>query len=89
MKIEVIVDPARLPPAPSLASRVAPAAEAATNGTQGSRRPGGTRGGGVGRGGRRPRRSERPPKSVADLDAEMEDYTATSNGPAAPAATTA
>ncbi|KAI0064280.1 hypothetical protein BV25DRAFT_1990040 [Artomyces pyxidatus] len=85
MKIEVVVDPSRLAPAPTLASRVAPATNgaAAADGTQPARRGvGGARGRGGRRGGRKG--GERPAKSVADLDAEMEDYTA-SNGPAAPA----
>ncbi|KDR80000.1 hypothetical protein GALMADRAFT_242191 [Galerina marginata CBS 339.88] len=80
MKIEIVVDPSR--PLP-LASRVAPA-PAAANGTKTQvARPGATRGRRVrGRGGAR--KSERPPKSAADLDAEMEDYTS-ANAPAAAA----
>jgi len=69
MKIEIVVAPAPVP----LASRVS----AATNGAAprtGGPRAGRRRGGKVGR-------KERPAKSVADLDAEMEDYTA-SNVPA-------
>jgi len=85
MKIEVVVDPSRLAPTPSLASRVAPveAAAAVTNGTQPARSRGG-----VPRGrGRRPatRKAERPQKSAEDLDAEMEDYTASNAAPAAAA----
>ncbi|CAA7267260.1 unnamed protein product [Cyclocybe aegerita] len=79
MKIEIVVDPAK--PVP-LSSRVAPAPAAAA--TQPARA--GARGGGrprKGRGGAR--KSERPPKTAADLDAEMEDYTAAN----APATTTA
>ncbi|KAF9457728.1 hypothetical protein BDZ94DRAFT_1137616, partial [Collybia nuda] len=68
MKIEIVVDP-RVP-AQSLASRVAPAAGA----TNGGRRGRGGKGGA--------RKGERPAKSAADLDAEMEDYTA-SNAPVA------
>jgi len=80
MKIEIVVAPAGI----SLASRVAPAPAVAvttgptrTPGARGGRRRG--RGGKAG-GGRK------EPKTAADLDAEMEDYTA-SNAP--PAATTA
>jgi len=85
MKIEILVDPARAAPAPSLVSRVAPAAKAAAaaastgpttrSGTAARGRRRGGRGGGA-------RKSDRPVKSAADLDAEMEDYTA-SNAPAA------
>ncbi|GLB42222.1 putative RNA recognition motif containing protein [Lyophyllum shimeji] len=78
MKIEIVVAPGP----PTLASRVAPAAAAAmTNGT--TPRTGARAGRRGGRGGRAARK-ERPQKSVADLDAEMEDYTA-SNAPAAAA----
>ncbi|KAG6829054.1 hypothetical protein H0H87_012755 [Tephrocybe sp. NHM501043] len=78
MKIEIVVAPAPV----SLASRVAPAegAAAATNGVARTGGRGGRRGGRAGR-----VRKERPAKSAADLDAEMEDYTA-SNVPAATAA---
>jgi len=78
MKIEIVVDPSK--PLP-LASRVAPApASVATNGakTSASRVGGASRGRRVRAKG--PRKAERPPKTAADLDAEMEDYTA-SNGP--------
>jgi len=77
MKIEIVVDPVNLP-GQSLASRVAPAP--ATNGTAEAPRRGGPRRG-RGRGPRR--RNERPNKTAADLDAEMEDYTAASTTPAA------
>jgi len=80
MKIEIVVDPVNLP-GQSLASRVAPAPAIATNGTTDAPRRGGPRRG-RGRGARR--RNERPNKTAADLDAEMEDYTAASNTPAAP-----
>ncbi|KAF8483295.1 hypothetical protein DFH94DRAFT_720723 [Russula ochroleuca] len=85
MKIEVVVDPSRLAPTPSLASRVAPVETTAvvTNGTQTARSRGG-----VPRGrGRRTatRKVERPQKTVEDLDAEMEDYTASNAAPAAAA----
>ncbi|KAF8802259.1 hypothetical protein BYT27DRAFT_7197354 [Phlegmacium glaucopus] len=79
MKIEIVVDPSK--PLP-LASRVTPA-PVATNGAQtpAARTGQASRGRRVrGRGGAR--KAERPPKTAADLDAEMEDYTA-SNGPAA------
>jgi len=78
MKIEIVVDPSK--PLP-LASRVAPAS--ATNGAQTpAPRVGVASRGRRVRGGRGTRKAERPPKTAADLDAEMEDYTA-SNGPAA------
>jgi len=86
MKIEVVVDPSRLAPIPTLASRVAPADNTSpvTNGTQVARSRGGApRGRGKRTGSRK---TERPPKTAEDLDAEMEDYTASN---AAPAATTA
>ncbi|KDQ58399.1 hypothetical protein JAAARDRAFT_206331 [Jaapia argillacea MUCL 33604] len=77
MRIEIVVDPAR--PAPqTLASRVSGPADGPRNDTGGGR-PFRGRGGprrGVVRGGGGPRRNERPVKSAADLDAEMEDYTA-------------
>ncbi|KAF9450617.1 hypothetical protein P691DRAFT_642615, partial [Macrolepiota fuliginosa MF-IS2] len=86
MKIEIVVDPSR--PLP-LASRVAPAPgtnvqqSAAPSkpaaGRRGQRRRGGGPGAGAGAGGKR---NDRQPKSAADLDAEMEDYTA-ANAPAA------
>jgi len=79
MKIEVVVDPAR-PVQSSLVSRVAPAANGAAAPMEG-----------VQRNGARPQRrkkTKRPQKSVADLDAEMEDYSAT-NAPAAAAPATA
>ncbi|KAI6043935.1 hypothetical protein EDC04DRAFT_494538 [Pisolithus marmoratus] len=81
MKIEIVIDPAR--PAPqSLASRVAPAAAAPAAAPRGARPA--TRG----RRGLKTRRkpTERPQKSVADLDAEMEDYTAANSSTAAPTA---
>jgi len=80
MKIEIVVDPSK--PVP-LASRVAPApAAAAANGKAQTPRTGAPRGR-RGRGGAR--KAERIPKTAADLDAEMEDYTA-ANAPAAAAA---
>jgi len=85
MKIEVVVDPSRLAATPSLASRVAPveATAVVTNGTQTARSRGVPRGRG-----RRPgtRKAERPQKTAEDLDAEMEDYTASNAAPAAAAA---
>jgi THO complex subunit 4 len=83
MKIEIVVDPINLP-GQSLVSRVAPAPTVATVPEIGARRGGGAPRRGRSRGGGR-RKNERPAKSAADLDAEMEDYTA-SNGPTAPAA---
>jgi len=79
MKIEIVVDPVNLP-GQSLASRVAPAPATTTNGTTDVPRRGGGPRRGRGRGARR--RNERPNKTAADLDAEMEDYTAASNTPA-------
>lgn len=92
MKIEIILDPARVAP-PSLASRVAPAPAAKNARTAAAPMEGiessvpsarGRRGArGKGRGGGRRKGEGRPNKSAADLDAEMEDYTQT---PAAAAA---
>jgi len=79
MKIEIVVAPAPVP----LASRVSPA----TNGTTpraGGPRAGRRRGGKTGTG-----RKDRPAKSAADLDAEMEDYTASNAPTAAASAATA
>jgi len=76
MKIEIVVDPARPAPAQSLVSRVAPAPAAVVAATTTTRvaRPASR---GVRRGRGRARKGvERPQKSAADLDAEMEDYTA-------------
>ncbi|KAG7448506.1 uncharacterized protein BT62DRAFT_1003224 [Guyanagaster necrorhizus] len=67
MKIEIVVDPSR--PQQTLASRVAPPVVAA------AARTGGVARGRRGRGGK-PRKEPRPAKTAADLDAEMEDYTA-------------
>jgi len=85
MKIEVVVDPSRAAPAASLASRVAPAPTASKGAApmEGVQRTGGRPK--RGRGGAAGGRTKRPPKTVADLDAEMEDYTA-SSAPAAAAA---
>ncbi|THH30918.1 hypothetical protein EUX98_g3282 [Antrodiella citrinella] len=82
MKIELVVENARnAPPTASLASRVAPApAAAAPNGPAPARGAGGRPRRGVRGGAGRRKGGERPAKSAADLDAEMEDYT-TSNGP--------
>nr|GAT51604.1 predicted protein [Mycena chlorophos] len=89
MKIEIVMDPTKAAPPPSLASRVAPAP--AANGAANAARTAAStrgRGGRRGRGGGRPKAAERTPKTAADLDAEMEDYTAAStNAAAAPAAT--
>jgi len=81
MKIEIIVDPAR---PPTLSQRVAPASAvvaatvptivATTNGTRSGRPRGGRR---TGRRGKKT--GERPVKSAADLDAEMEDYSKATN----------
>jgi len=88
MKIEVVVDPSRLAPTPTLASRVAPAENTSPvtngNGTQAARNRGGAprgRGKRVGS-----RKAERPQKTAEDLDAEMEDYTASNAAPVAAAA---
>ncbi|KAF8348637.1 hypothetical protein F5887DRAFT_951179 [Amanita rubescens] len=72
MKIEIVVDPTKS--APSLVSRVAPPAAAA--GASTARTAGGRPRRGRGGGGGRSKKTERPAKSAADLDAEMEDYTA-------------
>jgi len=79
MKIEIILDPSK-PAAPaSLAQRVAPAhgvaAAVAPARTGGRPRRG--------RGGGRKLVNQRPPKSAADLDAEMEDYTTANAAPTA------
>ncbi|TFK93344.1 hypothetical protein K466DRAFT_581050 [Polyporus arcularius HHB13444] len=84
MKIEIVVDPTKPAPAASLASRVAPAPAAVV---EAAPRTGGRPGRGRGRGaaaagGGRRKANERPQKTAADLDAEMEDYTA-HNAPAA------
>ncbi|KAH7886876.1 hypothetical protein F5I97DRAFT_1870954 [Phlebopus sp. FC_14] len=82
MKIEIVVDPARPAPPQSLVSRVAPPPATAPTSTTRVARP-------ASRGIRRVRGrgrkgNDRPQKSVADLDAEMEDYTASNT--VAPAA---
>ncbi|KAG5642273.1 hypothetical protein DXG03_003322 [Asterophora parasitica] len=84
MKIEIVVAPA---PA-SLASRVAPAAAAAAPANNAAPRAGGGRAGRRGRGGKAggARKEPRVAKSAADLDADMEDYTASNAPAAAPAA---
>jgi len=82
MKIEIVV----APQAQSLASRVAPPpATTVVETPVPARNGGGGRGRGR-RGGVRGRKADRTPKSAADLDAEMEDYTATNAPVAAPAA---
>ncbi|KAG0144764.1 hypothetical protein CROQUDRAFT_79602 [Cronartium quercuum f. sp. fusiforme G11] len=70
MKVEIIVDPSRIPP-PPLSTRVAPAPKQAVA-TVSSVAPTGPRrsGGGKGRG----KNLKQPLKTAADLDAEMEDY---------------
>jgi len=85
MKIEIVLEP---PPPPTLAQRVgAPAAQPkvaaapAANGNASAapkKAPGRGRSG-RGRGGKK-RGPDRPTKSLADLDAEMEDYTQTTDG---------
>ncbi|KAF8591268.1 hypothetical protein K439DRAFT_1307329, partial [Ramaria rubella] len=87
MKIEIVLDPSKPAVLPSLVARVG-TATTDSDGTQsvpyGGRGGRGRRGApGRGRGGRR-QGNDRPPKTVEDLDAEMEDYTGT-----APAATAA
>ncbi|CAE6431248.1 hypothetical protein ACGC1H_001297 [Rhizoctonia solani] len=80
MKIEIVMDPTKVPP-PSLASRVAPAPEAkqpaakaaAASGTAAAAKTGKPAARGRGR---RRKNNERPAKSAADLDAEMEVYKA-------------
>ncbi|KAI0754386.1 hypothetical protein C8Q80DRAFT_1138759 [Daedaleopsis nitida] len=74
MKIEIVVDPSKPAPAASLASRVAPAPAAAPAAAEAVPRIGGRPRRGRGGGARR-KVTERPQKTAADLDAEMEDYT--------------
>jgi THO complex subunit 4 len=71
MKIEIVFDPTRAAPGPSLASRVAPAAAAVVqpNATRNATRGSARRGRRVGN---KARKNDRPAKSAADLDAEME-----------------
>lgn len=73
MKVEIVLDPARAQPAPTLSQRVGPAPDTATTTatTQSATRG---RKGLRGRGGRK-KRTQRPAKSAEDLDAEMADYT--------------
>jgi len=84
IKIEIVVDPARpAVVAQSLASRVAPAPVATPAPVVAhAPRTGGPRGKRGGKAGGRREGGKQPPKSAADLDAEMEDYTA-GNAPAA------
>ncbi|KAJ7064931.1 hypothetical protein C8F01DRAFT_1128790 [Mycena amicta] len=82
MKIEIVMDPTKAPAA-SLASRVAPAP--AANGAAARTASIRGRGGRRGRGGAARPKTERTPKTVADLDADMEDYTAATTAPAATA----
>ncbi|KAF9478993.1 hypothetical protein BDN70DRAFT_859095 [Pholiota conissans] len=82
MKIEIVVDPSQNV---SLASRVGPASGAPANGKPQAARTGAPRGRRTGRGRGGARKADRPPKTAADLDAEMEDYTA-GNAPAPAAA---
>ncbi|OJT07563.1 mRNA export protein mlo3 [Trametes pubescens] len=81
MKIEIVVDPSKPAPTASLAARVAPAPVAAAAAEPTPRSGGRPK---RGRGGGRRKTGERPQKSVADLDAEMDDYSATT-APAAAA----
>jgi len=81
MKIEIVMDPTKVPP-PSLASRVAPAPAAkqqapkpAVSGAA-TERTGKPAGAGRGGRGRRRKGGDRPAKTAADLDAEMEVYKA-------------
>ncbi|KAJ2981168.1 hypothetical protein NUW54_g10908 [Trametes sanguinea] len=80
MKIEIVVDPSKPAPATSLVARVAPAPSAVAETVP---RTGGRPK--RGRGGGRRKGNDRPKKTAEDLDAEMEDYTA-STAPAAPTA---
>ncbi|GJE85281.1 RRM domain-containing protein [Phanerochaete sordida] len=81
MKIEIVVDPTRAAPAASLAARVAPPPAAAP--VESAPRTGGRPRRGRGGGAAAPRRkNERQPKTAADLDAEMEDYTSAAAAPA-------
>jgi len=87
MKIEIVMDPAK---PPTLSQRVAPAPAPAApvvpvaNGTVTASGPKPRRRHVRGRG--RRKGDDRPTKSVADLDAEMEDYSNATSGPTAAAA---
>ncbi|CAE6542227.1 unnamed protein product [Rhizoctonia solani] len=87
MKIEIVMDPSKAPP-PSLASRVAPAPEAKQPAAKAAAAASGgaaaKSGKPAGRGrGRRRKNNDRPAKSAADLDAEMEVYKANPDEPSA------
>ncbi|GJJ14942.1 hypothetical protein Clacol_009212 [Clathrus columnatus] len=73
MKVEIVVDPRKAPN--SLAARMGNPVQNGTTGTTRGTNGFGGRRGGRGRGGRR--QNDRPVKSLEDLDAEMEDYSAT------------
>ncbi|KAI8449097.1 hypothetical protein BY996DRAFT_8410869 [Phakopsora pachyrhizi] len=73
MKVEIVVDPARIPP-PPISNKVAPAPKAANPASTGANgqaaNRGSCQGGNLGKG----RGNRQPQKTAADLDAEMEDY---------------
>ncbi len=93
LKVEVVVDPAKVAAAPAAGARGAKgAAGAAAAGAKGrggrapagaAKRGRGGRGNGSGSGAKR---EARPKKTVEDLDAEMEDYNKQGSTDAAPAA---
>jgi len=87
LKVEVVVDPAKVAAAPAAAPRGPKGAAAAANGAKGKggRAAAGTSARGRGRG-RGAKREARPKKSVEDLDAEMEDYNKQASTDAAPTA---
>ncbi|CAH7677599.1 mRNA export protein mlo3 [Phakopsora pachyrhizi] len=73
MKVEIVVDPATIPP-PPLSNRVAPAPKAANPASAGANgqaaNRGSPQGGNLGKG----RGNRQPQKTAANLDAKMEDY---------------
>ncbi|SOV02691.1 related to YRA1 - RNA annealing protein [Ustilago sp. UG-2017a] len=88
LKVEVVVDPAKVAAAPAAAAKGAKGAAGAANGAKGKdgRAAAGASARGRGRA-RGAKREARPKKTVEDLDAEMEDYNKqASSTDAAPAA---
>lgn len=75
LKVEVVVDPAKVAAAPAAAAKGAKGAAGAANGAKGKdgRAAAGASARGRGRA-RGAKREARPKKTVEDLDAEMEDY---------------
>ncbi len=87
LKVEVVVDPAKVAAAPANAPKGAKGA-AAANGAKGkaARGAAGASARGARGRGRGAKREARPKKTVEDLDAEMEDYNKQSTTDAAPTA---